>query len=68
MLTVKPLQPREVPMHHQTCDGKKWDLRFCADCKVHLDGKVLDEGYPLTDVETFLKICMETISSENIIF
>ena len=33
---------------------KSGELRLCMDLKVHINGKVMDEDYPLPDMETII--------------
>ena len=43
----------EFSLHLQLCDrGKNVDLRLSDDHKVHIIGKIMDEGCPLPDMET----------------
>ena len=34
---------------------KRGKLRLCVDLKVHINGKVMDEDYPIPDMETILQ-------------
>ena len=51
---VEPVQPGGVtnasPVVWQR--KKSGELRFCVDLKVHINEKVMDEYYPLPDLET----------------
>ena len=42
-------------MHLQGCGREKsGELRLCVDLEVHINGKVMDEDYPIPDMETIL--------------
>ena len=50
----EPVQPGGVtnasPLVWQRT--KSWRTEFCVDFKVHINGKVMDEDYPIPDIET----------------
>ena len=33
---------------------KSGELRFCVNLKVHINGKLMDEEYPIPDIETIV--------------
>ena len=51
---LEPVQPGGVinafPVVWQR--KKCGELRLCMDLKVHINDKVMDEGYPISDIET----------------
>ena len=51
---LEPVQPGGVtnasPVVYQR--KKSGELRLCVDLKVHINGKVMDEDYPIPDIET----------------
>ena len=51
---LEPVQPGGVTNATPVlCQRKKSrELRFCVDLKVHIKGKVMDEDYPIPDMET----------------
>ena len=53
---LEPVQPGGVtnasPVVWQQVWKKNGSLRLCVDLKVHINGKVMDEDYPIPDMET----------------
>ena len=51
---LEPVQPggvtTESPVAWQR--RKSGELRFCVDLKVHINGNVMDEDYPIPDIKT----------------
>ena len=51
---IEPVQPGGVTNASPVVWQKKksGELRLCVDLKVHINGKVMDEDYPIPDMET----------------
>ena len=51
---LKPIQPGGVTNASPVVLQRKnsGELRLCVDLKVHINGKVMDEDYPIPDMET----------------
>ena len=51
---LEPVQPGGVTIASLVVwqTRKSGELRLCVDLKVHINGKVMDEDYPIPDMET----------------
>ena len=67
---LKPVQPGGVtnasPVVWQR--RKNGALRLCVDLKVHINGKVMDEDYPIQDLATIFIISMGPLTLEKFTF
>ena len=49
---LEPVQPGGVTNASQCCGRESEKLRLCVHLKMNINGKVMDENYPIPDPET----------------
>ena len=67
---LEPVQPGGVtnasPVVWQR--KKNGSLRLCVGLKVHFNGRVMDEDYPIPDMESISIICMGPLTLEKLTY